>query len=108
MKKFYSVLILVILFGSSAGAVEESKKAAVEVAAPAPMPSEAAQKWKSLKAQEEWVARLKKQIQGETNQLNEMREALAQAFKLDSKKLEMGLYEFDDKSGKFVEKKPVA
>ncbi len=116
----FSLSSLVVSLGSvvfSAQAEEPSKKPAATAAVPAqkvpqpppapiPTASEAAQKWKALRAQEEWVARLKKQIQGETNQLNEMRLALAQAFKLDVKKLEEGLYDFDEKNSKFIEKKP--
>lgn len=99
MKTAFSVLVLLGFFAFPAAAEEQKP------AAPA---SEASQKWKGLKAQEEWVARLKKQIQGESAQLDEMRASLAQAFKLDVKKLEAGLYDFDEKSGAFLEKKPAA
>ena len=76
-----------------------------ELETPPAVETEAAQRWKSLTAQENWVARLKKQVQGEVNQLNEMRQSLAQAFKLDLKKLEAGFYQLDEKSGTIVEKK---
>ena len=65
---------------------------------------EALKKFKAIQNQENWVAHLKKQLDGETSQLNEMRIALAQSFGLDVKKLEKGSYQYDAKSGKFVEK----
>ncbi len=74
------------------------------VTAPAqPVDSEASKKLTAIKAQEEWVARLKKQLDGETNQLKEMRKSLAESFHLDPLKLEKGDYKYDEKSGKFVE-----
>ena len=66
--------------------------------------SEALQKFKAIRNQEQWVANLKKQLGGETSQLNEMRASFAQAFHLDEKKLEKGEYEYNAKTGKFVEK----
>ena len=69
--------------------------------------SEASKQWKELQAQEQWVARLKKQIAGETKQLSDMRAALAAAFKLDPKKLESGDYSYNAKTDQFVEKKSV-
>ena len=87
---------------------EISPELNAELETPPPVETEAAQKWKHLKAQVDWVTRLKKQVQGEVNQLNEMRQNLAQAFKLDIKKLEAGLYELEEKSGTIVEKKPTA
>ncbi len=42
--------------------------------------SEAQSKLQAIKTQEQWVAKLTKQLAGETNQLKEMRESYAQAF----------------------------
>jgi hypothetical protein len=104
VKSFRHVLMLGVLWcGAVFGADKDIKAAAPPTAVPV-VESEAAKKWKGLKAQEEWVARLQKQIQGETNQLAEMRKSLAEAFKLDPKKIEQGLYELDEKTGAFVEK----
>ena len=69
--------------------------------------SETERQWKELQAQEQWVSRLNKQVQGETKQLAEMRASISQKFKLDAKKLEAGLYTYDEKKDKFVEIKPV-
>ena len=90
------IFVMAVLFASRASAAE----------APAPVvESEALQRWKALRAQEVWVEKLKKQLQGELNQLSEMRATLARNFKLDPKKVENGGYEVDENSGKFVEKK---
>lgn len=83
----------------------KAASAAVEVpvAAPPAVP-EALEKFKAIESQVQWVAKLKKQLDGETSQLNEMRSSMAQSFGLDVKKLENDGYKFDPKSGKFVEK----
>jgi hypothetical protein len=65
---------------------------------------EALSKFKAIQNQKEWVAKLKKQLEGETSQLQEMMNSMSQSFRLDVKKLENDSYEFDSKSGKFVEK----
>lgn len=75
----------------------------VPVAAPPAVP-EVLEKFKAIESQVQWVAKLKKQLEGETSQLNEMRRSMAQSFGLDVKKLENDGYKFDSKSGKFVEK----
>jgi hypothetical protein len=75
-------------------------------ASPAPgSESDASKAWKELEAQEQWVARLQKQIAGETQQLAEMRASLAKKFKLDPKRLEAGRYDYDEKKDRFVENK---
>ncbi len=91
---------------------DRSRVIATPASAPAPVPaapavsvSEAQTKFQAIKTQEQWVAKLTKQLEGEKNQLIEMRTGLSQAFSLDPKKLEAGKYEFDSKAGKIVEKK---
>jgi hypothetical protein len=115
MRGIIALVLAAMLVTGTAHAAEAEKKAlppppAAKAPPASPKPaageSEAAKRWKSIKAQEEWVARLNKQIKGEANQLSEMRLALADAFKLDPKKLEAGLYDHDEKTDTFVEKKP--
>jgi len=90
--------------------VVSQKVSAAPAAAPAvPAPAqsavpEALEKFKAIESQVQWVAKLKKQLDGETSQLNEMRRSMAQSFGLDAKKLENDRYKFDARSGKFVEK----
>ena len=74
-----------------------------ETAAPPAQP-EALQKFRAIQNQEEWVGKLKKQLEGEATQLDTMRKSMAQSFGLDAKKLETGKYRFDEKSGKFIDK----
>ncbi len=106
MKTVFPSLFFAItfLFSSSAFAEEKARQ-------PEPAPaaeSDAAKQWKELQAQEQWVARLQKQIAGEIKQLSEMRAKLAQDLKLDPKKLENGDYQYDSKSDQFIDKKPQA
>ena len=83
---------------------KQVKEVSAETSVPAaPVESEAQKRLKGIQAQEEWVTRLKKQLDGETNQLKEMRRALAESYHLDLSKLEKGTYKYDEKSGKFVE-----
>lgn len=100
MRRAASLLALALLVLPAAFAEEA---ASPSLSAPS-AESEAEKQWKELQAQEQWVVRLKKQVQGETNQLSEMRARLAQQFKLDLKKLEAGAYTYDSKSDKFVDK----
>jgi hypothetical protein len=69
-----------------------------------PAGSEAQTRFTAIENQTQWVAKLKKQLDGETSQLNEMRTSLAQAFGLNVEKLEKDGYKFDTRSGKIVEK----
>jgi len=83
--------------------------AAAPAAVPAPpkvpaAESEKAKDWKGLQAQEQWVTRLKKQIDGEVRQLSEMRERVAGKYKLDPKKFETGGYTYDEENDAFVER----
>ncbi len=80
---------------------KETNSTSIETSVEEP---EAMKKFKAIQNQEQWVAKLQKQLNGETAQLNEMRSSLAQAFSLDVKKLEKDAYEYDMKSGKIVEK----
>ena len=91
------------LFLSPALAAEKTRQPDLAQAAE----SDAAKQWKELQAQEQWVARLQKQIAGETKQLSEMRAKLAADFKLDPKKLENGDYTYDSKTDQFIDKKGV-
>jgi hypothetical protein len=106
MRRIFAVFIAVLISAGAALAADAEKAPAAAITSAPAGETEAAKRWKGIKAQEEWVARLKKQIQGETSQLSEMRAALADAFKLDVKKLEAGLYDYDEKTDKFTEKKP--
>ena len=84
-------------------AVKETvKQAAAMPAASSAEEPEALKKFKSIQNQEQWVAKIEKQLAGEKNQLSEMRMSFASSFGLDAKKLEKGEYTFDPKSGKFV------
>jgi hypothetical protein len=103
MRGLYALVLAGSLMAGIAFAAEIEKKEAPVLPAGE---TESAKRWKGIKAQEEWVARLKKQIQGEANQLTEMRAALADAKKLDVKKLEAGLYDYDEKTDAFTEKTP--
>ena len=87
---------------------EEPARPQTQTPAPAAQPpaeSEAQNRWKSLKTQEQWVSRLKKQLDGETRQLNELRALLVKNYELDAYKLENGDYEYDVESQSFVDKK---
>lgn len=91
---------------------DRSRKIVAPASAPVPVPaapavnvSEAQTKFQAIKTQEQWVAKLTKQLEGEKNQLIEMRTGLSQAFSLDPKKLEAGKYVYDTKAGKIVEAK---
>ena len=99
-----TLLAIPFLFLSAAVgfSAEENVKAA---AAPAPaVESEKAKDWKGLQAQEQWVTRLKKQVEGETKQLTEMRSRTAGKYKLDPKKFDEGGYFYDEKTDSFVER----
>ncbi len=85
-------------------AVEPATAPVTTVAPVARVESEKAKSWKALQAQEQWVSRLKKQIDGETKQLSEMRAQVAEKFKLDPKKLDSGEYTYDEKKDAFVER----
>jgi hypothetical protein len=91
---------------AEAAAIEKAEEKVEQVLPSAPTPDpEVLRQWKSVQAQEQWVGRLKKQLDNETKQLSSQRAALAQNFKLDAKKLESGLYVYDEKTGQFSEKK---
>jgi hypothetical protein len=117
MKKMISVIAMVFMMPLSAHAGNkydgadyfngEIKSAAYTPDAtpvPAQQESDAVKKLEAIRNQEQWVEKLQKQLAGETSQLGEMRNSLAQSYGLDIKKLEKSRYHFDAKSGKIVEK----
>ncbi len=129
MKKILGVIVIagfaVMLSGSTASAFKFGKKAfekqeektaavpeetlaptaaAVSASVMPAMDSESLKKLKAIEYQVAWVEKLKKQLDGETAQLHEMRSSLADANGLDIKKLEKNAYQVDPKSGKFAEK----
>ena len=82
-----------------------SAPAATQKTPPAPrVESEKSKDWNGLQAQEQWVARLEKQIAGETRQLAEMRAKVAAKYKLDVKGFEAGIYDYDKEKDAFVER----
>ena len=96
-----SSLVLLIILSVSSVSYAAEKKAEV----PAPIvESDAAKDLKSLQAQEQWVARLKKQTDGEVRQLSEMRQQIALKYKLDVRKFEAGEYTYDEAKNVFVER----
>ena len=104
----YSLLSIVlfslsIVYCLSSQAAEQTPTAAATAAPPVTVESDKAKSWKGLQAQEQWVARLKKQITGETKQLSEMRGQVAEKYKLDPKKLDAGHYTYDEKKDVFVD-----
>ena len=106
-KHFLRIFSGLFLFLLSVIYCHSSQAAAESVAQPASpvavVESEKAKSWKGLQAQEQWVARLKKQIDGETKQLSEMRRQVAEQFKLDPKKFDAGDYTYDEKKDLFVD-----
>ena len=64
--------------------------------APMAVESQAAKEWKEIEGQEHWVARLEKQIAGETRQLADMRAAFAKKHKIDLRKIESGHYKYEE------------
>ena len=103
-----SLLAVLFLFMSVTPAQSAEQKAEVPKQAPAqkaaPVESEKSKDWKGLQAQEQWVARLQKQVSGETKQLGEMRAKLAAKYKLDVKGLEAGDYDYDTEKDVFLER----
>ncbi len=108
MKRSFLVLVLVLACARVAQAAEKTAEAPASASPAAPaaslVESEKARDWKSLQAQEQWVARLKKQIEGESGQLAEMRGQIAQKYKLDPKKFEAAAYTYDEKTDAFIER----
>ena len=107
MKRFVSIFILLLVCSGTVLAADKAtalKKADIPVASAPPVESEQAIDWKNLQAQEQWVARLKKQTEGEVRQLSEMRNQFAEKYKLDAKKLDAGAYTYDEKKDAFVER----
>ena len=97
----FSFCLLSIVYSLSSVSYAAEKKAE----APAPIvESDAAKDLKSLQAQEQWVARLKKQTDGEVRQLSEMRQQIALKYKLDVRKFEAGEYTYDEAKNVFVER----
>ena len=96
-----------VSFAAEEKAVVPTKEVPAVAAATAPVvgaESEKAKDWKGLQAQEQWVARLKKQTDGEVRQLSEMRSRVANKYKLDPKIFEIGGYLYDEKTDSFVER----
>ena len=115
MNRTLLAIPLLFLSATALFAAEETAYAPAKAApaapaaasAPAPVPggeSEKAKDWKGLQAQEQWVARLKKQTDGEVRQLSEMRSRVANKYKLDPKKFDEGDYAYDEKTDAFVER----
>ncbi len=104
MKNFTQYLMLALVFGLVSPAFAEmpesvksqvksfsTKKVATEIvepASPVVSGSEAQTKLQAIKNQEQWVAKLTKQLEGEKNQLKEMHESYKQAFGKEPKKIE--------------------
>ena len=116
IKQSVSVLILILLCCNAVSAADKAPEAAPKKTeapptaaipanpSPAAADSDSEKDWKSLQAQEQWVTRLKKQIDGEIRQLSEMRGKLAEKYKLDPKKLEAGRYVYDEEKNTFSER----